>query len=83
VYVPSQLLFGKAEKAREIDLVAFVEDKDHPGCGSDASMDGEVTVVERRTGKVLGQKRLSAPSCKDDYDDTAAQTFAKSFLKPG
>lgn len=83
VYVPSQLLFGKGEKVRDIDLVAFVEDKDHPGCGADTSVDGEVTVVERRTGKVLGQKRLSAPSCKDDYDDTAAQTFAKSFLKPG
>lgn len=79
--VSHQSILGKAAKVRDIDLVAVTTDKDRPGCATDGSMEADVTVFERRTGKAVGTRHFSAPTCKDDYDDAAAEAWVKSFVK--
>jgi len=81
VNLSRQTVLGNATKVRDVDLVAVVTDKDRPGCGTEGSMEADITVYERRTGKAIGTRHFSAPSCKDDYDDAAAEAWVKSFVK--
>lgn len=80
--LPGAQLFGNAATVRELDLVAVTTDKDHPGCRKDeTSIDADVTVYERRTGKAIGQRRHPAPNCTDDYDSEAVATWLRTFVK--
>ena len=62
------LVVGKATKAEELDLVAMAKTAERfftcSGSGSTASgilyLDQELTVVERRTGKVVHTRKLMA-----------------------
>lgn len=76
-----QTLLGTAATVRDIDLVANLADKDRPGCGTEGTSEADVTVYERRTGKVVATRHFSAPNCKDDYDDAAVEAWVRSFVK--
>ena len=76
-----QTLVGTAAKVRDIDLVAVLTDKDRPGCGTEGTSEADVKVYERRTGKVIGTRHFSAPTCKEDYDDAAVEAWVKTFVK--
>ena len=80
--VPGAQLLGKAATVRDLDLVAVTTTKDRVGCRKDeGSVDADVTVYERRTGKALGQRRFLAPSCTDDYDSEAVDAWLGTFVK--
>lgn len=81
--VPGAQLLGKAATVRELDLVAVTTSRDRAGCRKDeASVEADVTVYERRTGKALGQRRFPAPNCTDDYDSDALEAWLGTFVKP-
>lgn len=81
LFLPREQLYGKAEKVRDLDLVAVATDKDRTECGAEAIVDADVVVYERRTGKSIGQKRFVAPNCKTDYDDAAVEAWVRTFVK--